>query len=44
MDDFGNDMVIAYNPSKENRGRPREFNWTAYVYFLRPDLVNAKWF
>lgn len=43
MDDFGNDIMEFYTPSKDNNFMPPEFNWTAYVYFYRPDLVKIVW-
>ena len=42
MDDFGNDIMIPFTP-KKGMWNPPEFNWTAYVYYWRPDLVRIQW-
>lgn len=37
MDDFGNNIMNAYIPSKGNESPPA-FNWSAYMYFLEPEV------
>lgn len=41
MDDFGNHLLFDYVPATGNGGV--EFNWTAFVYYMRPDMVNIQW-
>jgi hypothetical protein len=42
IDDFGNDILTDYTPRVGN-WNPPAFNWTAYVYYLRLDLVKIEW-